>query len=165
MRDLNIILKQCEDELDSLGIHYGNVVSIKSNNRFKSKWGICKMKTGGNYVIEISNTLLNYGSEKGIKQTVMHELLHTCCYLDGHKDKWKMYANRVNCELGYNIKRTNSAKELGIDREVIEKNNYKYILKCASCGNSIGFARKGKVVKYPQYYRCGCCRGLLTRIK
>ena len=57
----------------------------------------------------------------GLKNTIIHELLHTCVGCMNHKAKWKFYADKVNRAYGYDdIKRTSTADEKGV-KEVIRK--------------------------------------------
>ena len=42
MKDLNKLFDECKAELDSIGIQYGNVVSIEVNYRAKKQCGLCR---------------------------------------------------------------------------------------------------------------------------
>lgn len=58
MRNLDEYAIQCMEELDAIGIEYGNIVEVKVNTRAKKRWGQCKAIPGG-YSINISVVLLD----------------------------------------------------------------------------------------------------------
>lgn len=156
MRDLNKIAAECMAELDKLQIPYREVEKFVVNTRAKSRWGRCQISSNGKFIISISDRLLMEDADiKGLKNTIIHELLHTCSGCMNHKTKWKFYADKVNREYGYNIKRTSTADEKGV-KEVIrrKKINHKYV--CKKCGQIVirerdrGFENK---------YHCGICGG------
>lgn len=78
MKDLNTYVVQCKQDLNLLGIPYGNVHRWEINTRAKSRWGLCKYLKGGDFVISIAQMLLEDGvDEQALKDTIVHELLHT----------------------------------------------------------------------------------------
>lgn len=80
-----------------------------------------------------------------------------------HGKKWKQLAYAVNRATGYPIKRTTSFEEKGINED--EFKNVKYIVKCTGCGSERKRTRMSKLVKHPEWYRCGQCGSKLERIK
>ena len=58
-------------------------------------WGQCKTLGGGFFVIHINECLLG-GHFKGLKNTLAHELLHTCPNCFNHGSLWKKYAKKAN---------------------------------------------------------------------
>ena len=172
MKDLQKLVKECKAELNAIGIEYGNITYVKINTRATSRWGLCRNLTpsydweDSRFEIEISNRLLEDNvKDSATKQTIIHELLHSCKGGMTHKGKWKEYANKVNANYNqYNITRCTSSKELGID-ETNTKINAKYILKCSCCGNTYFHSRMSKSVKHPEWFLCGKCHGKLERIK
>lgn len=163
MRDLNYYAAECMRELDLLKIKYSKDVSFKINTRAVTRLGVCK-KTGSNYVIEISSSLLDERTDlkNGLKNTIMHELLHTCRGCMKHTGKWKELAARVNCAYGYNIQRTATPEEKLIPSELAAEP--KYVVKCESCGCEFARHRMSAIVKSPGRYRCGKCGGGLKRV-
>lgn len=138
------------------------------NNRAKSRFGCCKkIKKGSKeiYEIELSYRLMNC-EEKVIKQTLAHEILHTCPGCDNHGNTWKSYAKKMNDVYGYNIKRTDTSENLGIKNESLIKESLKanYILVCKKCGTKFSRTRMSNLVKHPSNYRCKC-GGALERVK
>jgi len=78
MRNLDEYAIQCMEELDAIGIEYGNIIEVKVNTRAKKRWGQCRAVPGG-YSINISVVLLDErNDEQGLKETIIHELLHSC---------------------------------------------------------------------------------------
>ena len=123
MRDVNVIAIECMRELENIGIKCGNVIKIDVNTRSKKRWGQCR-KIGNNYIIEVNQILLREDTDiDGLKNTIIHELLHTCKGCMKHTGEWKQLAEKVNRYYGYNIKRCDSADEKGISEEQKEKIN------------------------------------------
>lgn len=111
MRDVNVIAIECMRELENIGIKCGNVIKIDINTRAKKRWGQCR-KIGNNYIIEVNQILLREDTDiDGLKNTIIHELLHTCKGCMKHTGEWKQLAEKVNRYYGYNIKRCDSADE------------------------------------------------------
>ena len=163
MKNLQEVYKECLKELDDINIKYGNISAIYTNARFKSTWGKCRLdKKHNTYKIEINPCLLNDDiSDISLKDTIIHEILHTCKNCLNHGTEWKRLANIVNKKYPqYHIKRTTSAKEKEVEHE------YKYILECTLCKRRIGYHRISNAVKHPEYYTCKCSRkSKLMRIK
>ena len=104
-------------------------------------------------------------SDNACKNTIMHEILHTCEYCFNHGSEWKHIADLVNdCYLFYNIKRCTSAEEKGINEE-IEKKEPKYILRCTKCGKLFYRDRMCDAVRYPEDCTHKLDGGQLERIK
>ena len=78
MKDLRQVAKICMQELDALGIEYGNVVRWEVNTRAKKRWGMCSKACGG-FAIQVNGRLLDDDADlNGLKSTIIHELIHTC---------------------------------------------------------------------------------------
>lgn len=165
MKALQELAAQCRAELASIQIPYGKVRIWSVNCRAKARWGLCKKLPDGTYEIEIAKALLQDDVDDiAVKNTVIHELLHTCPDCFKHTGRWKQYADKVNRLLPqYNIKRTTSAEEKGVEVRRKEP-EYRYILRCNSCGNEIKRQKKTAVIDHPEHYRC-TCGGKLIRIR
>lgn len=158
--ELDSLLAETARTLRDLGIplsaHISPVVLI--NSRAKRRLGCCYYRDGV-YIIEVSASLLE--QPERLRQTLCHELLHTCRGCRNHGEKWKAYAARVNEALGYSIQRLAPAE--GEDQGPLRREEIKYVLECQSCGAKICRSRMSKAVKYPWRYRCQC-GGRLKRI-
>lgn len=176
MRNLEEYVNRCIKELEEIGLECGNISEIKVNTRAKKRWGQCKRIPNG-YQININVALLDERSdERGLKETIIHELLHSCKGCMNHGENWKRLADAVNEIYGYNIKRCNSAEEKGVSKEVRAEYGYNpnshvsvnhstnYTIKCGHCGHTYTRTRKSKVVQHPEHYRCGYCGGNLILI-
>ncbi len=165
MKELNKYVEECQRDLNSLGIPYGKVRRWEINTRAKSRWGLCKCLKGGEFVISIAQILLEDSvDEQALKDTIVHELLHTVPGCLDHKGKWKLYAELVNRKLPqYSIKRTASREEKGITVKRPEP-VYRYVIQCSSCGAEFPRERESNLVKHPEKYRCGKCHGRLVRL-
>lgn len=154
MSKYNDLLKEVISEATALNIPISNNINptITINTRAKGRFGQCK-KRSGNYLIEISEHLTQ-AENKYIKQTLAHEVLHTCPNCMNHGRAWKAYAGRMNYHYGYEISRTNSCANMGITNPRIE--NAKYIITCKTCGKKSYKQRAANVVKHIDNYRCKC---------
>ena len=164
IENLRQLAKESIAELNAIGI-YPNVTpnDFSINTRKKTSWGTCwthykNHHTSWTFTIEISSRLFTDGAEKGLRETVMHELLHACdeCINCEHGGKWKEYAELVNDCYGLNIKRCNSNKDKGLAED---RNEYR--CKCTKCGKMM--VKKGyrapKWYKHPQGYTHTCIDG------
>jgi len=165
MKDLENLASQCQAELLSIGIRCGEVSKWVINTRAKKRWGLCRQLSDGTYEIQISHRLLSDEvSDIAAKNTIIHELLHTCPGCLNHTGKWLQLATMVNLRLPmYSIKRTTSAEEKGLQSGV-DVHAYRYILQCQQCGKRILRHKKSVVIEHPEHYRC-VCGGKLTRMR
>lgn len=86
---------------------------------------------------------------------VVHEILHACFPRDVHGGKWLRYARIINSKYpNLNIKRT-------VDNDNVSP-NYRYEIKCNSCGYSAKRFQKSKVVnsimRGQKKYICPICK-------
>lgn len=95
---------------------------------------------------------MEQASIKDVKDTLAHEILHTCPDCLNHQLQWQIYARKMNKEYGYNIKRSGSSVAMGIIVPKVRN----YVLVCKKCGQEIVKERMCKVVKYPERFRCKC---------
>lgn len=167
MKDFERLKKECMEEVADIGIEIGNIKEWKINTRARSMWGQCKKNTDGTYSIQIADRLLRDDriSEKACKETMIHELLHTCKEGMKHTGKWKVYAREMNEEYGYNIKRTTSGNEKGIENYKPKSLAVKYVFTCGGCGATIYRKRMSKFTKYYRNYRCTRCGAVDWRRK
>lgn len=159
LKDFETLKEKCIDEVAHLGIKLGNISSWKINTRAKTRWGLCKLNPDGSYSIEIAARLLEDDriSETACKETIIHELLHTCKGCMRHTGKWKYYAEVVNQVYGYNIKRVTQGIEKGVENYESKEMNVKYVFTCGNCGATIYRKRDSKFTKYYRYYGCARC--------
>lgn len=159
MRNLKMYAKECMTELDNIGIEYGNIIEFRINTRAKKQWGSCKAVPSG-YLIDISAVLLDEkNDEQGLKNTIIHELLHSCKGCMNHGKNWKYLAQKVNDAYGYNIKRVTSYEEKGVLEETKPVANHKVI--CLGCGCVYTRIKASKLITNTSRYRCGYCHGEL----
>lgn len=119
------------------------------NTRCKLWFGRCSWRMGGFY-IEVARRMLD-APPKALCQTLAHEVLHTCPGCVNHGKRWKAYAGRMNQAYGYDIRRTNTAEQLGV-----EQIPARYVVVCQSCGAQFRRTRRTELVEHPENYRCHC---------
>ena len=158
-RHLNEVALDCLDILDSLNIPYGEVMEFTVNTTAKSRWGQTK-RNGNFYYINIAEILTDGNHDDGLKNTLLHELLHTCPNCMNHGAQWKAYAAMVNDRYGIKITRCNSAEEKGVDREEwIGQKKILHRYHCKDCGQVITRSRESKFTRHYNMYLCGKCHG------
>ena len=157
--ELDGLMARLRRELISIGIPVSNRLEpeVRINTRARRRLGCCYYQSG-RYWIEVSQAVLE--DEDLLKQTLVHELLHTCPKCRDHGPKWKAYAQTVNEKLGYRIERTVKTET---PAGSLRHEEIKYILECQSCGAQIKRMRMSKAVKSPWRYR-GPCGGKLKRV-
>lgn len=160
------IIKEC----DAVGIVPGNIVEVKLNSRAKSRWGLCRGKLNPmsgktEYTIEIGEWMADdkYPDEL-IRNTIAHEVLHSCDGCMNHGAKWHRYAEIMNSRYGYKIQ-TYVSKEEQLVRNEIEVVEYKYKFRCDKCGHEFGKHRMCGLVRNPSNYHHSVCGGRIIRIK
>ena len=154
----DLLLKQVKKELKGL-IPYSDSISKKVKIvKAKSFLGQCKRlgiidcaKNGYQFEIKLSKYLLECDKQL-IKDTIAHELIHTCngCFNHGYSFKSLMY--KINKELGYNVVIKNR------DKSFSEKFDHKYKLTCTKCGKVF---YRNRLPKYRDFLKHGFCNGLL----
>ncbi len=161
MKELEKTVRLCMAQLRSIGIQCGTVRCWKINTRAKNRWGQCKCAAPGIYEISIAACLLEDAApEQALRDTVVHELLHTVPGCMNHGKAWKQLAAQVNRSLpGYRIRRLTPREEKGAAQIPASP----YLLECTGCGLQIPRQRMCKAVQEPGRYRCGKCGSPLVR--
>lgn len=132
---LQRLVKESECELIEIGLgdKLNKHISYTINYRAKHRFGQCRNKKD----INISSWLLEVGTDEDIKNTIIHEILHTFDDTKGHNAKWKYYANYVSRRTNYDISRCSSIDEVYEKANVvrpIEETTYKWKITCQKCG-------------------------------
>lgn len=156
MRDLQQYADICLAEVDRLKIPRAKSITFTLNSRAKTRLGVCK-KTGDYYIIEIASSLLDERTplKEGLKNTLVHEILHTCRGCMKHTGRWKQYADRMNAAYGYQIKRA-ATREEGLVPEALAPQP-RYRVTCQHCGAVYERYRLSAFVQHPERYKCGKC--------
>ena len=150
-----LVTQQCN-------IPIGKITSVSRNSRLTRTWGRCSRNKDGSFSIDIAGRLLDEGSDKGILETILHEMIHTCKGCFNHKNTWKKYADRLNTKYGFNIQRTDTALNKGVANE--PKRIYKYAIRCPQCGTNFKYQIMTNAVKNPSLYMCRDCKCRLERV-
>lgn len=139
---LEIIVKECISQLIVLGVPISKSIYFSTNGGFsyygRTHYGAkIKNKYGSDYFITINRFI---EQEKDIKNTVVHELLHTVkggmCHSGAWK-KWKLFINQ-NTDLKITIlSKVKLAKEAYKNKKVFEFKEYNPstmdLLECPEC--------------------------------
>lgn len=167
MKNLNRLYLECSEELRRINMDVSSkIVKVTVNGRLKTTLGICRYDyRTGNYRIEINPALLADGvDELEVKDTIIHEMLHTCPGCMTHGWEWKRRADRVNRMLGYHVSRTASRKDMEAAGVEVKREEWKYALECVECGTQWKYKRWSKSLENPSRYRCGKCHSELKTV-
>lgn len=174
-KKLQEVYLECIEEMNAIEIPFRRITDISVNYRAKSRWGQCCKRYDGLgicFEININADLLHDDAPvKALKETIIHEILHTCPECFCHTGEWKRLADLVNDCYGYNVKRTNTAEEKGMDTfykqhdELARKPTWKYTICCAKCGKVLAKRQRScDMVKHPMFYTHTVCGGHLAVI-
>lgn len=160
--DLNQMLEDCKKELTSVGYDevQNKYYSVSINSRFRKKLGCCSYdKKSYFYKIQISKIFMEISPDK-VKNTMMHELIHSIDGCMNHGPKFQYLASLVNSNFGYNVRTHSDVPEYS--KYLNNTKQYKYKLLCNTCGKEWLYEKAGKIVKgmlkNPNYCRCPYCR-------
>lgn len=150
--DVDALLAQVIGEALAIGIPVSRQISptVVPNTRAVSRFGCCRRR-GEGYEIELSARLLEAG-EAVVRETLAHEVLHTCRGCQNHGGRWREYAARMGAAYGYHITRAGTWEAMGL----ADQRPARYLLRCERCGLELKRARASSLVKHPERYRCRC---------
>ncbi len=150
--DVDGLLKEVIAQAKAAGIPVSHAIRphVTLNTRAVARFGCCARR-GETYYIEISARLPAAG-ERVVRETLAHEVLHTCRGCRNHGDRWKAYAARMSAAYGYQIARTGTWEAMGLPNQ----KPVNYLLTCQQCGLEIPRTRASALVQHPERYRCRC---------
>ncbi len=159
-RDLDGLLAELIAQVRGVKIPLSERIAphVEINDRAVTRFGCCRYRDG-QYTIEVARRVAQ-GPEQSLRETLVHELLHTCYGCRNHGKRWKLYAQRMSERYGYRIARSATVEELGVG----EARPYRYLLRCTACGTQFKRFRTSALVEHPERYRCRC-GGRLERVK
>ena len=159
MNDFDTLLAQVIAQARAVQIPVSDRIAphVAVNRRAVSRFGCCRKSRAG-YCIELVEGLL-WAEEAACRQTLAHEVLHTCPGCRDHGPLWRSYAQRMNEAWGYRIARTGSREELGVEPPRAAP----HLVVCRRCGRRFERFRASALVQQPERYRCRC-GGTLYRV-
>ncbi|MBC5731218.1 SprT-like domain-containing protein [Pseudoflavonifractor hominis] len=159
MHPFDRLLLQVQQEAHALSIPISAqiVPHVHINTRALTRFGRCSFRDGA-YHIELTHRLLD-APERAIRQTLAHELLHTCPGCQNHGPLWQRYAGQMNAAYGYSITRTALPSSLGLADEKLVR----HLVVCLSCGREFPRSRASRLTQHPERYRCRCGGKLALR--
>ena len=155
VHDCDRLLEEIVSQAREVGIPVSQNIdpNVRINKRAVTRFGCCRYEAG-RQIIEVSGRVAQ-GPEKSCRETLAHEILHTCWGCRNHGKRWKEYACRMAQAYGYRITRTSSCGEMGV-----EERPCRYLLRCERCGAEFKRFRASPLTRYPERYRCQCGGGL-----
>lgn len=141
--------------------------SIVFNDRAIKRYGQCRKLADHFYEININKKFAQHCKIEDVKNTIVHEILHSLPNGMNHKGQWSYYANIVNHKLPhYHITRTNCYEGYAETKPVP-----KYVVSCPHCkGIEWKYYRASEVVKNLlgkniRGYHCPTCKQHDLQIK
>ena len=139
MKDLKRLYSEVVLEALSVGLDISDrITGIEVNSRLSRALGRCCARYGYDgytYRIEINPCILANGLEDRIsKNTIMHELIHTCDGCLNHGYEFQRRAVMVNRKLGYNVHTTTDGNALEAAGVVLKHAADNYGIVCKKCG-------------------------------
>lgn len=154
MNDCDGLLKEVMAQVAALGIPVSQKIEphVSINARAVTRFGCCIFDgKAGSFRIEVARRVAE-GPEAGCRETLAHEVLHTCYGCRNHGKRWKEYAARMNRAYGYTITRATTNEAMGVG----ESRPYRYLFRCERCGVEFGRYRASALTRHPERYRCKC---------
>ncbi len=101
--DLQALLAECLEKIQALGIKTGKIACIRWKKHASGFYGCCG-EQNGEFEIQISE-LYRRGEENvaRLRDTIFHELLHTCDRCDNHDQEFWDYARRLDEAYGTHV--------------------------------------------------------------
>ena len=152
MNDFDALLQNVLSQARTIGIPVAPDIDprVRVNRRAVGRFSCCFLQ-GGVHTIELSARLLD-APERACRQTLAHEILHTCPDCRNHGPQWRSYAARMNTAWGYSIARTISPSELGLP----DVRPVRHMVICLSCGKEFPRTRASRLTQHPEHFRCPC---------
>ena len=152
------ITNECVNMVEKAGFQVPKI-EFKTK-KYKSRYGQCEKKYG-QYKITINEYLINTNNEKEIKDTIIHEILHTLPDCMNHGKIWKQKAMIINNRYNMDISRCGNFQIVEMQEA---KEEVQYMFKCKDCGQIIKRKRMSKFVREYEHYHCAICKGKFERI-
>lgn len=143
----NLLFNEVKKEVQGL-LPYPNNIYGKINT-FKAIRTLGRCKKNSIYFQILLNEYMNGCTDQEIKNTLAHELIHTCPYCFNHGKNFKFYAEFLNRKLGYNIRTKSNCENFRNNRP-----KPKYTLICKECGKE--HHRYRKLQYHIDMYQCKC---------
>lgn len=144
-------IKNCQSDLISLGLSPGIVADVTLNSTAKNLFGRCKKRQTGDFQIEIMTYLNAHRTAQELKQTIMHEVIHTLPGCNNHGPNFQAVARLVNTIKGYSVS-TRSTLSAAIHNKL----DYRYRLICTHCGEELKrYHRKPAITGRHFHSSCG----------
>ena len=155
------LVDEAKEELDELGIPYGRI-SLLEVSHTVGTYGDCRKIGESSYRIRVNKILLAEAADTIVKDTIIHEILHTCNGCMNHGKTWQAYADLVNNAYPrYSISRLSSYDKTHV--RLKSEKTAKYVVTCESCGHKYLHYRESRatiLLSNPMtshYCTCGYC--------
>ena len=97
------MLIEARTNLESLGYNVGDLIDFDISNRYRRAWAKCYKKGYRQFTIILSGQLFKAISSS-VRDTIYHEVIHTCEGCFNHGPNFKYAANECNMKFGTNIR-------------------------------------------------------------
>ena len=164
MKDFYKLYKECIEELYRIGIYPKPFKQWREIDHSQGVWGYCCDLGNGAFGLELQKDLLNDGTDDAaLKDTIIHELIHTLPGCFDHGSQWDEIAARVRAAYPAYL----LLPAGGTNRYRIEYTERPVCTwHCPNCGwSTADFSKRRKHRKTdPVAYQCPLCKGRLKRV-
>lgn len=178
IEQLRSLLNEMIEEFSDLYPEFkNNSYTIRFNNNATTflgkirKTGNSFISTGGCFEIIVNKVYTDMVDIDDVRNTLLHELIHSLPYCMNHGPDWKRQAAKARVR-GYTITRVsgkNAYTEMYNKKRKEKKQNAKYTVYCDKCGEQWNYQRTCKVIKSvarnETRYSCPKCNNHNLKLK
>ena len=124
-----------------------NKYNLIFNYTALKRLGQCSYKGPNKYEIQLNYHFAQICDVSAVRNTIMHELLHSLKDCMKHTGRWKIAANKINHEYNYHISRTSLYSDYHDFRLDAKPKTKKYRIQCQDCGRISEYYKCSKIVK------------------
>lgn len=112
--------------------------------------GQCSYTGLNRYEIQLNYHFARICSKEDVRDTIMHELIHSLKDCMCHTGRWKYVSERINYQYNYDLSRTATYPEYSKFRKAVKPrktSSLKYKVVCKHCGQDWNYSKQSKIVK------------------
>ena len=93
---------EARENLKAHGFNMGTIIDFGISTRYRRCWAKCYKKGPNSFVIKVNSEILR-GHPSSIRDTIYHEVIHTCKGCFNHGPNFKYAANVCNVNFGTHV--------------------------------------------------------------
>lgn len=126
------------------------------------------------YYIRFSEYFLYCENENYIRETLMHEALHTCPSCMNHGKEWQKWVKKANDKFGYHISRISTYEDFSLRKQAEKVRpraasgtsiRHGYLIECSRCGAGWARTRRSRVTENIGKCKCPYCKDYTLTVR